>query len=161
MQLMQATQPHARSCLPCRPSAPWHRVWGRCCLPPYSEPLPGARASMARCPSSAAESPCYADALMFSHPCSVLFRTDSTLPKMPGVVWLMAAAMTAVAIGLTLSLPQPAAGAGGTDASHSHNSRSGQEGDVEAEQPVVVVTAAAAAAGERDGDGIREPLLSH
>ncbi|KAG2441733.1 hypothetical protein HXX76_003348 [Chlamydomonas incerta] len=106
--------------------------------------------------------------LLFAAVFRAVTRTDSTLPKMPGVVWLMAAAMTAVAIGLTLSLPQPAAAAGGADASHSHKSRGGQDGEVPAEEPVVVVAAAAAAAaaaasGERDGasSGVREPLLSH
>ncbi|KXZ52567.1 hypothetical protein GPECTOR_9g611 [Gonium pectorale] len=54
--------------------------------------------------------------LLFASVFRAVTRTDSPLPFMPWVVWLLAAALTAVAIGITLTLPQPrgaAAGAGG------------------------------------------------
>ncbi|KAG2451821.1 hypothetical protein HYH02_003597 [Chlamydomonas schloesseri] len=102
--------------------------------------------------------------LLFAAVFRAVTRTDSKLPKMPGVVWCMAAGMTAVAIGLTLSLPQPASvasGAGGADASHSHKSRGGRDEAVVADEPVVVVAASAARQREEGGSsGIREPLLS-
>ncbi|GIM10580.1 hypothetical protein Vretimale_14176, partial [Volvox reticuliferus] len=55
-------------------------------------------------------------------------RSDSGLAPMPGVVWYLAAAMTAVAIGLALSLPEQPQHV----QQHQHQHPFGQEGPAHA-----------------------------